>query len=246
MQCQLPEEIRLGSLMSVELTDWERVALSRWGKYVTKVEHKSISSAAAMAGPPTEALEVGCEGGRWSRMLADQGWQMTCIDVDRATLDVCRSKLPAAKCVLADPRDKTIPEPSSKFSLLLCIEVAPVVHSDWFLAEAWRVLKPGGFMAAVAWNRRSIRGYISRRNTGKPDSPFYRESYAQWRSRALACGFQFESERGFCWGPFSRRSNSSLIPLFVGIEKALGLHRFPFASPWVMTIASKPPTTAGV
>jgi SAM-dependent methyltransferase len=227
--------------MSVELTDWERVALSRWGQYVTKVEHHAITTASTMAGPPGHAIEVGCEGGRWSKMLADQGWQMTCIDVDRATLDVCQNKIPAAKCRLADPRDKTISEPTGKFSLLLCIEVAPVIHSDWFLAEAARVLKPGGIMAAVAWNRRSLRGFISRTNTSKPDSPFYSESYAQWRGRAVACGFQFQLERGFCWGPFSRRSNSPLVPLFVQMEKALRLDRFPFSSPWVMTIATHQP-----
>ncbi|HUS09184.1 MAG TPA: class I SAM-dependent methyltransferase [Pyrinomonadaceae bacterium] len=227
--------------MSVELTDWERVALSRWGQYVTKVEHHAINMASSLAKLPGDAIEVGCEGGRWSKMLADQGWQMTCIDVNRDTLDVCQQKVPAANCRLVDPRDKTIPEPTAKFSLLLCIEVAPVIHSDWFLSEAARVLKPGGIMAAVAWNRRSLRGFISRRNTSKPDSPFYSESYAQWRARAVACGFQFQSERGFCWGPFSRRSDSPLVPLFVGVEKALRLDRFPFASPWVMAIATNRP-----
>src|ERR1041384_2315947 len=89
--------------MRVELTDWERVALSRWGQYVTKVEHHAITTASSMARPPGDAIEVGCEGGRWSKMLADMGWQMTCIDVDRSTLDVCQQKIPAAKCRLADP-----------------------------------------------------------------------------------------------------------------------------------------------
>ena len=229
--------------MSVELTDWECAALSRWGQYVTAVEHQAINLASSMANPPGDAIEVGCEGGRWSKMLADQGWQMTCTDVNRATLEVCQKKIPAAKCHLADPLDKTIPERTGKFSLLLCIEVAPVIHSDWFLAEAARVLKPGGIMAAVAWNRRSLRGFISRRNSSNPNSPFYSESYAQWRGRAVACGFQFQSEIGFCWGPFSRRSNSPLVPLFVRIEKTLGLARFPFASPWIMAIATNKPNT---
>jgi len=223
--------------MSIELTDWERVALSRWGKYVTKVEHQSIALAASMARPPAEALEIGCEGGRWSKMLADQGWKMTCIDVDRTTLDICQQKVPAANCYLADPRDKNIPEPNAKFSLLLCVEVAPVIHSDWFLAEAARVLKPGGIMVAVAWNRKSLRGFISRRNASAPDSPFYSESYAEWRRRAVACGFRFESERGFCWAPFSRRSNSPLVPLIVPLERAFRLDSFPSVSPWVTTIA---------
>src|ERR1044071_6096280 len=133
------------------LTFWERAAESRWGKYVTKFEARIIDEARSLAGPPGEALEVGCEGGRWSKMLADVGWKMTCVDVSSDALKVCRERIPNANCVLARPEDSSINQPSDKFSLLLCIEVAPVVDSDWFLPEAARVLKKGGVMTAIAW-----------------------------------------------------------------------------------------------
>jgi SAM-dependent methyltransferase len=165
---------------------------------------------------------------------------MTCIDVDEAALAVCQKKAPNARCILTKPTDRSLPLSDGEFSLLLCIEVAPVIHSAWFCAEAARVLKPGGIMVGVSWNSASFRGLASRcKNslTGKKGGDFYVEPYSSVRSRLSAAGFAFRSELGFCWGPFSRASDSPLIPLFNSVEQVLKLSSFPQASPWVIFIA---------
>ncbi|MGE0376066.1 MAG: hypothetical protein AB7I48_08805 [Planctomycetaceae bacterium] len=81
-------------------TFWETIAESRWGKYLSGVEFAAITDAFSRFDAPAAALEVGCEGGRWSRFLADAGWMMTCIDVNPAALAVCQDRIPAARCPL--------------------------------------------------------------------------------------------------------------------------------------------------
>lgn len=224
-------------------TPWERAATTRWGQYLTEIERKAIMDAQLAAGPPAEALEVGCEGGRWSRLLADQGWKMTCIDVNPEALEACREKVPDARVVLTKPESRTIAAADNSFALTLCIEVAPVIQSDWFLPEAFRVLKPGGILLAMIWNKTSIRGLahlFQSHSAGQEPTGFYRARYSDWRRELKKTGFHFLRDQGFCWGPFDRTSNSSLIPLFTNLEVLLGLRRLTVFSPWVICMAQKP------
>jgi SAM-dependent methyltransferase len=223
-------------------TVWERVAQSRWGQYVTEIEKEAIMDAQRAAGPPERAIEIGCEGGRWSRLLSDEGWDMTCVDVDANALEACRKKNPSARLILERPESRTIDGKDSEFSLVLCVEVAPVIQSDWFLPEAFRILKPGGILLAVVWNKISIRGLAHRLHEKEEENAisFYRDSYYGWRKRLRAAGFNLLNAKGFCWGPFGRSSNSSLIPFFTSFERNLGLQSLAIFSPWVICLAQKP------
>ncbi len=44
-------------------TYWERIALLKWGSYVSGIEEQAILKAHNLAAKPSIALEVGCEGG---------------------------------------------------------------------------------------------------------------------------------------------------------------------------------------
>jgi hypothetical protein len=174
-------------------------------------------------------------------MLADLGWNMTCTDIDAATLNVCRSKLPQATCILTRPQDTRLPCTSASVALLLCIEVAPVIQTSWFASEAARCLADEGILVGVFWNRASLRGAavalkerLQRRNT-----PFYKQTYRAFRRSLLDNGFALLHEEGFCWGPFGRASNSPLIPGFIALETGLRLDRLPVVSPWIAFIARK-------
>lgn len=225
------------------MTFWEKIATTKWGAYVSGVEKAAILRAQSLAGQNGQALEMGCEGGRWSKLLSDLGWQMTCVDIDRETLSVCQQKVPGAKCILTGAGDQTIPCGTSSMDLLLCIEVAPVIESEWFLAEAARVLRDGGILVGVVLNRTSVRARMHRWSNDIKSGgiEYYKTSYRAWRNRLCAAGFQVEQEEGFCWGPFGRTSDSSLVPLFAKLERLLGLHRLAAISPWVAVIARKIP-----
>ena len=224
------------------MTVWERVAATTWGTYVTGVEKRAIVKASSLAGKPAKALEIGCEGGRWSKMLADVGWKMTCVDVDREALAVCQRRLPDAICIQVDKQDKRIPCDSKSASLLLCVEVAAVIQSEWFLPEAHRVLEDGGILVGTFWNRLSWRGVQARirfQLNRRPNADFYSRSYSTWRRALTRIGFQIAYQEGFCWSPIGRSSNSALVPVLGQFERRFGLHRLPVISPWVAFIAKK-------
>lgn len=225
---------------------WETVATTRWGQHLTSIERRTILFAQELAGPPGEAFEIGCEGGRWSDMLARLGWKMTCSDINPDALQYCQKRLPAARCVLARPEDRGLPGADGAYSLLLCIEVNPVSDSDWFMAEAARVLRQGGVLVAVVLNAFSLRGAFVRLREAiwpKPGYRCYRHTYGAWRRRLLDHGFKVEGEEGFCWLPFSRASDSTLASALASFELRSGLGRLPRVSPWVAVVARKIKTT---
>lgn len=221
-------------------TYWERVAESRWGEYVSDVERRAILAAHEMCAAPGEMLEIGAEGGRWSRLLTDLGWHATCTDVDEAALAACQARIPSATCVLVQPEDESLPAASGSMRMVLCIEVPPVVQSDWFLSEAHRVVGEDGVLVAVVFNRASVRGALlalKARLAGGYD--YYRMSYGAWRRRLKRAGYSVVREEGYCWMPFSRASDSALVPTLTRLERVLGLNRVVRFSPWVAVVARR-------
>jgi len=225
------------------MTYWDKVALTRWGSYLTERERGLVLQGIQSAGKPALGIDMGCGSGRWSKLASESGWRMTCIDADQQSLSVCQRNLPQANCLLANPAVHAIPCQSNSAALLLCVEVAPVIDADWFPSEASRVLADGGVLVAVAWNRHSWRGLALRlkyrlagtRDTGR----FYSHPYSRLKERLTAAGFQVLYEEGLCWGPLGRTSNSALVPLFVTLERVLRLNRWVAWSPWVAFIARK-------
>jgi ubiquinone/menaquinone biosynthesis C-methylase UbiE len=218
---------------------WEPISERRWGKYISSHEEAAIRLAHRLAKEPDQALEIGAEGGRWSKLLADFGWKMTCTDIDPTALSVCQRRIPSANCILVDPESRTFPCSSKSQRLLLAIEVHELVEQDWFLEEAHRVLQPGGLMVVVFQNRCSWR--ILRNFFPFRDQSFrqYTAAYVPWRRKLKGYGFKFHSQRGICWMPFGRMSDSRLIPAAVSLEKSLGLQRLVSVSPWVVCVCEK-------
>jgi SAM-dependent methyltransferase len=234
----------------VPMTYWDRVAAStRWGRYITEVERQVILRGESFAGEPRQAVDLGCGSGRWSKMLADRGWEMTCLDVSSQALAICQRNVPSAKCILARPRDRNIPLASSSANLALCIEVVPLIEAEWFQSEVYRVLRDGGLLIGVYINGRSLRGLASRLKNrlfnGESSYDFYQSCYSDWKRRLLQTGFTMVHEESCCWGPFSRVSNSPFVPAFARMERTLRLHRVLTFSPWVVFVARKEQSTPG-
>jgi SAM-dependent methyltransferase len=217
-------------------TFWEGVAQSRWGRYITAIERQAVLSAAAACGEPGAGLDVGCDGGRWCRLLTSRGWRMTATDIKPA-LALCRQRNPSVSCILVDARDRHFPIGTATMDLVLALEV-PQITSEWFLPEARRVLKYGGMFVGVHMNRFSWRGELSFRKAQWTGGPaYYHSAYPSFRRSVCACGFEMLTERGCCWLPFSRRSNSNWIPLVTRLERMAGLQRMTSVSPWVVFTA---------
>ncbi len=223
-----------------EVTFWENVAQTKWGRYVSEIEEEAILKAHNLTTRPATALEVGCEGGRWSKLLADLGWRMICTDIDQRALNICKKRIPTATCILVSSDDAKLPCDTESIQLILCIEVPSVIESDWFLEEAFRVLQKGGLIVGVFLNRLSWRGLLLHSIaslTGSYD--WYESSYPARRKKFCQKGFTLLHEKGFCWPPFRRDSNTPLVPIATRLEYYLGLRKLASISPWIVFVAQK-------
>jgi SAM-dependent methyltransferase len=223
-------------------TFWEQASHTRWGGYLTRAERAELVRAASLAGGPGEALEVGAEGGRWSLLLQSAGWAVTCTDVAEQSLEICRRRLPEARCILVDPADVRFPVESGAVRLLIVIEVAPVSEASWFPAESERVLEPGGVLFLGFTNASSPRGAAYRilRSLGRREHREYEgPSFADMKQRLEAHGLEIVSAQGLGWAPFTRLSDNPLIPLATGLERLAGLRRLARFAPLVLLTARK-------
>jgi SAM-dependent methyltransferase len=244
----MPDEvpIKLASLPDTDETFWEGAARSAWGAYLTEVEQRALLEASEIAAPPATALEVGCDGGRWSIVLRGLGWRNVCTDIVPESVERSRRRLPGANCILSKPTDERLPVEDGSIGLLLVCEVPPVTESSWFPAEARRVLRPNGVLIFTHHNSRSIRGLAYRvvrelqrlRGGERLRSCYYNgPTYGSLRQALLDRGFEIVREEGFCWFPFGRQSNSRLVAPAVWLESLLGLRKLATLSPWVVSIA---------
>ena len=234
-------------LAATALTHWEKVSLStRWGRYLDEIERRAVLGGADAAGGHGNALDVGCDGGRWDALLVENGvWHFTLTEIRPEALETASRRLPGARCALVQPTDTTLPCASDSMDLLLCIEVPAVVNKDWFAVEASRVLRAGGVLVTTIHNRSSWRARLHA--TGRAITPratrwssdWYQVRYKEWRQKLEQRGFKLIHEEGYCWAPFARQSDSPLVPLFVRGEHLLGLNHLTSLSPWVAVVAQK-------
>jgi len=223
-----------------DTTYCEWLAKTRWGAYINEIEARAVLKGHNLSSEVSQALEIGCEGGRWSRLLAGFGWNMVCTDVNASFLAVCQRRLPNARCVHVDARDSRFPCEDGSVGLLLCVGVPAAIQSPGFVTECARVLKDGGLAVGTFWNLISIRGsllHLKAACCGGND--YYRFPYSRWRKKMAKSGLEMVHEEGYCWFPFRRASNSAAIPFAVRMERTLGLKRMVSVSPWVAFVAQK-------
>ena len=225
---------------------WEAAARSALGRYLTEIERRALVQASELACPPGTALEVGCDGGRWSILLRQLGWSNVCTDVLPESLERTRRRLPDATCVLVEPTDRRLPAKDASIDLLLVCEVPSVTEAEWFPREARRVLRPDGVLVFSHHNSRSYRGLAYRGarklqtlwGGDRLKSYYYNgPPYESLRATLLNLGFEIVNQEGFCWLPFGRRSDSPLVAPAARMESLLGLRAMTDVSPWVMCIA---------
>ena len=102
-------------------------------------------------GPRSSALDLGAGTGKLTRMLAEQGLQVTALDASPEMLARLRVAVPTARTLEAKAESMPLPPASVD-----AVTAAQAFH--WFeatstLTEIHRVLRPGGGVALV-WNQR--------------------------------------------------------------------------------------------
>ena len=233
----LSSELEIASTPS---TFWETAAETRWGNYITRIERDMLRAVCGSFPQPGSGLEIGCEGGRWCRMLTDVGWQMTATDIDPDALALCQQRNPTIRCVLAHADDRELPSATASVDLLLCLEVPPLADQVWFYREAGRVLKPGGKLVGTLNNLCSWRGAaVAAKSMLLGRRHFYTVSFRAFKKTLAEHGIAIDAAHGCCWPPFGRHSDSRLVGPATAVERMLQLHKLPSISPWVVYTATR-------
>lgn len=167
---------------------------------------------------PERVLDVACGAGGTTRWLAEHvpGAALTAINLSEAQLEATRQRVPGAEVRYMDGAALELVDAS--FDWVVCVEAA--FHFDTrrrFLAEARRVLRPGGLLLVTDLVTRQSRINAWRERLGLPLSvPMANEvtSAAQYRALVEEAGFAdvaMRSELDRTLVPFGKRFLASCV-----------------------------------
>lgn len=110
-----------------------------------------------------EVLDVGCAGGFLTEALAERGARVAGIDPAAETIAAARNHA-AGECLAIDYRvgvGEALPWPDAAFDVVTCVDVLEHVRDvDRVLAEAARVLRPGGWLLFDTINRNALAAFV--------------------------------------------------------------------------------------
>lgn len=105
-------------------------------------------AVALQLGPDSDVLDMGCGAGLAVRAYHDTGARIAGVDAAEALLTIARERTPTADLRHASITD--VPWPDASFDVVTAVN-AFVYADDGALAEAHRVLRPGGLLGIGFW-----------------------------------------------------------------------------------------------
>ncbi|MFP4324026.1 MAG: class I SAM-dependent methyltransferase, partial [Anaerolineales bacterium] len=193
---------------------------------------------------PGHVLDVGGGTGRWSRWLAEQGRAQALLDIDPSALATIRAHWPRLCILAADAQH--LPVPRAAFGAVIAVQMfGHLADRPRFLAEAARVLAPGGYLF-ISWsNKTSFKGALYNGYSALKGTPraqrfnFYATSHRENLRMLESAGFRVLDSIGYSWTPLPRYHDTPLVDAFVAIERTLRLNQLRDISPNIMLAAQK-------
>jgi SAM-dependent methyltransferase len=156
--------------------EWAYGAASEWTQRVGECVRELLGEGRG------RLLDLGCGGGAQIPVLQELGWTVTGVDVSSDQLRVARTRVPEAELVQADAAE--LPFADASFDAVTGL----MIHTDLddydaTLAEAARVLRPGGAYLHVGLHPCFFGHFSEPHEEGRLLRPGYREtglSYRGW------------------------------------------------------------------
>lgn len=226
-----------------ERTDYDRAFRGSFGRYMTDVEAAALGRVL----PATTSaclLDLGCGHGRFLRWLAPQAERLVGLDRSWRLVQVAARDLDeapaAAPCAVVWGSATDIPLACASVDAITCVRVLQhVPDQNQALAEACRVLKPGGAFILVQYNVVSPHGLIralklpfkaaarvALRALGREpafDEPTRWTTYGALRRQLERAGLTVERVTGAWLFPlqyFRRRSSNDAWGPFLALARA--------------------------
>ena len=133
----------------------ERYSNETWLPPWTIREHQARYRFAAGYVSGKVVVDCACGSGESSSIFSKSGAKRVVgIDVDAEAVERAKSKYQGAGLDFCLGNGREIPLEDSTFDIFVCLETIEHVNEDaGFLAEAWRVLRPGGILICSTPNR---------------------------------------------------------------------------------------------
>jgi SAM-dependent methyltransferase len=217
---------------------WQKVAFTRMGLYVTRLESRFID--VALGGPhPRTLVDVGAGRGRLEFELLRNADHVIATEVNGEDL-AAMARHPGLSPVRVGVYP-SLPFRTGSVEAIVALEVPAASDEPWFKRECARVLGSEGDVIVSVHNAFSYKGLWSCMRAGSRRSQglswatlYYQKSLARHIDDWQRAGFEVQRSQGLYWAPFSRQSDSPWVTAFSIFERALGIRRLAHWSPWVL------------
>jgi SAM-dependent methyltransferase len=217
---------------------WSSVAQTSMGQYITQEEVSFINRAiAGLPEKPVIILDAGAGSGKLEPLLTTLASHVICTEINPELTGILAHTGSNVMPVLVKPTIRSLPLADDSVDVVVCLELPELAEQNWFYAECQRVLKHRGIMIIMSTNRFSWKGALKGLWSGdraRADKRYYLRTIHDVRRSVKRYGLTVRRVSGMNWAPFSRASDSPLVPLFMTFEKLMKLSRLVFCSPWVL------------
>jgi SAM-dependent methyltransferase len=171
------------------VTTWLANGPGRTAPFFTPALECGLAHLASRITPGSEVLDWGCGRGMLSHALAAHGARVTAIDPDPGALAETRGRNAEIRCTRGDA--SRLPFRDGTFDALVSVSV--LQYTDWrsAIAEAARVLRPGG-RALFVENLEAhplAQAYRALRRTTSSYAPWWKpRAHLRWEDRAAFDG----------------------------------------------------------
>jgi ubiquinone/menaquinone biosynthesis C-methylase UbiE len=150
--CSPELEAHYRQVYSREAIRYDRVRFSAPGGHAFNMDEQATTQALLGLRPGQSLLDVAAGTGRIATFLAEQGLQVTALDLTRNMLQQARLRSEAAAfdgVHFVEGNGRMLPFADAQFDAVIAIRflhLFPAALHGPFIQEMWRVLRPGGVL----------------------------------------------------------------------------------------------------
>jgi 2-polyprenyl-3-methyl-5-hydroxy-6-metoxy-1,4-benzoquinol methylase len=165
--------------------------LNRYHAGLQRRVYRDLLSHVPPPAKSARALDVGCGGGRWCRLLADEGYRTVGIDLQDSLVAASRRRYPDIEFHTASVQEFSSKAPFDLISTVTVVQHIPLEEQVAVVRRLRALMRTGGHVIALE-NVRDQAPHVFARSIG------------EWRELFHDAGFEPLEERPYDYSPCSR------------------------------------------